>query len=77
MKILHAREIYTGIEVIQQTLKTTYEQVSEIEHAVEGIIQLEDSLKGKGGEAIRAFFNTYISLSSYIFKHSLPIMIQF
>ncbi|MBA4538261.1 hypothetical protein H1Z61_14235, partial [Bacillus aquiflavi] len=45
MKILHAREIYTGIEVIQQTLKTTYEQVSEIEHAVEGIIQLEDSLK--------------------------------
>ncbi|UAC49508.1 LXG domain-containing protein [Bacillus aquiflavi] len=56
MKILHAREIYTVIEIIQQTLKTTYEQVSEIEHAVEGIIQLEDSLKGKGGEAIRAFF---------------------
>ncbi|MBA4537080.1 hypothetical protein H1Z61_07960 [Bacillus aquiflavi] len=30
--------------------------MGEIERAVEGIIQLEDSLKGKGGEAITCFF---------------------
>ena len=56
MKVLDVADLHSGIDQIQQSLKTQYSEVSQIEAAVKEFIALEDEFKGKGGEAIRAFY---------------------
>ncbi len=56
MKVLDVADLHKGIDQIQQSLKTQYSEVSQIEAAVKEFIALEDEFKGKGGEAIRTFY---------------------
>ena len=56
MKVLDVADLHNGIDQIQQSLKTQYSEVSQIEAAVKEFIALEDEFKGKGAEAIRAFY---------------------
>ena len=56
MKVLDVADLHNGIDQIQQSLKTQYSEVSQIEAAVKEFIALEEEFKGKGGEAIRTFY---------------------
>ncbi|HWL26153.1 MAG TPA: T7SS effector LXG polymorphic toxin [Ureibacillus sp.] len=40
--------------------------MSEVEAAIQGFIELEDSFKGKGGEAVRDFMKKYMCHLSLI-----------
>ena len=56
MKVLDAADLHSGIAQMQKTLKTHYSEIVQIEDAVKEFIALEDEFKGKGGEAIRTFY---------------------
>ncbi|HEY4551636.1 MAG TPA: LXG domain-containing protein, partial [Bacillaceae bacterium] len=59
MKILDAQGLHAGTDQILQKLDTLNSQAQELQQAVEGIIALEDSLKGQGGSAIRSFYQEF------------------
>lgn len=66
MKVLDVTDLHSGIEQILEALKTHYSEIVQIEAAVKGFIALEDEFKGKGGEAIRGFYEeTHIPLLSF------------
>ena len=56
MKVLDAADLHSGIAQIQKALKTHYSEIVQIEDAVKGFIALKDEFKGKGGEAIRTYY---------------------
>ncbi|MDQ0273323.1 ribonuclease YeeF family protein [Cytobacillus purgationiresistens] len=56
MKTLEVESLHSGIEEILEKLNSQKEQVKQIEASVEGIITLNDSLKGQGGQSIRSFY---------------------
>ncbi|MGY0691930.1 ribonuclease YeeF family protein [Virgibacillus sp. FSP13] len=57
MKVLDAESLHTGIDETKQEIHHFQSQITSIQKAVRGITTLHESLKGKGGEAIRAFYN--------------------
>lgn len=56
MKVLDVHGFHTGTKEIQKNIKLLQEQIEAIREAVHQIIHLEDSLKGKGGESIRNYY---------------------
>ncbi|WP_158701668.1 ribonuclease YeeF family protein [Lentibacillus sp. Marseille-P4043] len=57
MKVLDAENLHAGIDDIKREIHHFQSQITSIQKAVRGITTLHESLKGKGGEAIRAFYN--------------------
>lgn len=56
VKTLEVQSFQSGLNQILEKLKQQEEQIKQIEKAVRGIVSLEDSLKGKGGQSIRSFY---------------------
>lgn len=56
MKVLDARNFHEGVSRNMTMLTRLETEMKTIETAIEGLTQLEESLKGQGGNAIRAFY---------------------
>ncbi|MGX1265714.1 putative ribonuclease toxin of YeeF-YezG toxin-antitoxin module [Rossellomorea marisflavi] len=67
MKILDVDGFQKGIKEIEETLSSQKKQAEQIEKAIQGVTDLDEAFKGKGGNAIRDFYRS---------KH-LPLLKQF
>ncbi|QHA35179.1 hypothetical protein D5E69_04680 [Rossellomorea marisflavi] len=67
MKILDVDGFQKGITEIEETLSSQKKQVKQIEKTIQGVTDLEEAIKGKGGNAIRDFYRS---------KH-LPLIEQY
>uniref|UniRef100_UPI001B7FB223 ribonuclease YeeF family protein n=1 Tax=Fictibacillus gelatini TaxID=225985 RepID=UPI001B7FB223 len=56
MKVLDVEAFNQSINDTEKYLRSLSEQIKQTKDAVKGIISLEDSLKGKAGQAIRLFY---------------------
>ncbi|WP_078579214.1 T7SS effector LXG polymorphic toxin [Salipaludibacillus agaradhaerens] len=56
MKRLNVSTLHNGIEKTISKLRCQKQDFHRVEKEIHGIISLQDSLKGKGGEAIKAFY---------------------
>lgn len=56
MKVLDVDELHQGIDAILVKLQSMNEQIQQVHRDVEGIISLKESFKGKGGQAIRSYY---------------------
>ena len=57
MKILDVRPFDEGLQRNIQMLSRLEGEMQKIQTAVNGLVALQDSLKGQGGDAIRSFYN--------------------
>ncbi|MEI4768666.1 LXG domain-containing protein [Psychrobacillus sp. FJAT-51614] len=57
MKILNVRPFDEGLQRNIQMLSRLEGEMQTIQTAVDGLVALQDSLKGQGGDAIRSFYN--------------------
>jgi|GEM_PF-1921511 len=67
MKILDVDGFQKGITEIEETLSSQKEQADQMAKAIQGVTDLEEAFKGKGGNAIRDFYRS---------KH-LPLLEQY
>ena len=81
MKILDVDLFQDGLERNITMLTRLSTEIEAIHHAVEGLVQMEDQLKGAGGNAIRSFYQEchlpflhYFQLFSEQFKQVLQQM---
>ncbi len=73
MKVLDAANFHDGLERNLNLLTRLETEMKTIETAIQGLIQLEESLKGQGGNAIRAFYrDCHLPFLQffYLFKNS-------
>ena len=56
MKTLDVQALHHAIDQTLEQLKHQSDEFAKVKKAVEGITSLDDALKGKGGDAIRAFY---------------------
>ncbi|MCY9220147.1 T7SS effector LXG polymorphic toxin [Bacillus licheniformis] len=56
MKTLDVHALHHAIDQTLEQLKQQSDELSQVKKAVESITSLDDALKGKGGDAIRAFY---------------------
>ncbi|MCY8243016.1 T7SS effector LXG polymorphic toxin [Bacillus haynesii] len=56
MKTLDVQALHKAIDQTLEQLKHQSDEIAKVKKAVEGITSLDDALKGKGGDAIRAFY---------------------
>ncbi|MGG3062375.1 T7SS effector LXG polymorphic toxin [Bacillus licheniformis] len=56
MKTLDVQALHNAIDQTLEQLKEQSDEFAKVKKAVEGITSLDDALKGKGGDAIRAFY---------------------
>ncbi|WP_440097222.1 T7SS effector LXG polymorphic toxin [Bacillus paralicheniformis] len=56
MKTLDVQALHKAIDQTLEQLKHQSEEFAKVKKAVDGITSLDDALKGKGGDAIRAFY---------------------
>ncbi|MED1125977.1 T7SS effector LXG polymorphic toxin [Bacillus paralicheniformis] len=56
MKTLDVQALQNAIDQTLEQLKHQSEEFAKVKKAVDGITSLDDALKGKGGDAIRAFY---------------------
>ncbi|WP_227005619.1 T7SS effector LXG polymorphic toxin [Bacillus paralicheniformis] len=56
MKTLDVQALHNTIDQTLEQLKHQSDEFAKVKKAVEGITSLDDALKGKGGDAIRAFY---------------------
>ncbi len=57
LKVLEVSSLEAGIDNAVQDIDTFYDQISGMQRGVRDFYGLEEALKGKGGEAIRSYFN--------------------
>src|SRR5699024_10072218 len=81
LKVLDVSHVNSGIGDAIVDIDSFHEQISAIQRAVRDFHALDDALKGKGGEAIRTFFNevhqpflTYLYPSMVDYKNTLTEM---
>ncbi|HLR52659.1 MAG TPA: LXG domain-containing protein [Candidatus Avamphibacillus sp.] len=81
MKVLDVSHVNSGIDDAIVDIDSFHEQISAIQRAVRDFHALDDALKGKGGEAIRTFFNEvhqpfliYLYQSMVDYKNTLTEM---
>jgi predicted ribonuclease toxin of YeeF-YezG toxin-antitoxin module len=67
MKILDIDGFQKGIKEIEETLSSQKKQADQMAKAIQGVTDLDEAFKGKGGNAIRDFYRS---------KH-LPILEQY
>ncbi|KGR90860.1 transposase [Ureibacillus massiliensis 4400831 = CIP 108448 = CCUG 49529] len=73
MKVLDASSFYDGLGRNLNLLTRLETEMKTIETAIQGLTQLEESLKGQGGNAIRAFYtDCHLPFLQffYLFKNS-------
>jgi predicted ribonuclease toxin of YeeF-YezG toxin-antitoxin module len=58
MKILDVDGFQQGIKEIEETLSSQRDHVEQIERAVQDVVNLDDTFKGEGGDAIRDFYRS-------------------
>ncbi|ARC71938.1 MULTISPECIES: ribonuclease YeeF family protein [Bacillus] len=56
MKTLDVQSLHNAIDQTLEQLKHQSDEFAKVKKAIEGITSLDDALKGKGGDAIRAFY---------------------
>ncbi|GIN33532.1 hypothetical protein J5TS1_10350 [Bacillus licheniformis] len=56
MKTLDVQALHNAIDQTLEQLKQQSDEFAKVKKAVDGITSLDDALKGKGGDAIRAFY---------------------
>ncbi|MED2975857.1 T7SS effector LXG polymorphic toxin [Bacillus swezeyi] len=56
MKTLDVQALRDGIDDTLEQLKKQSDEIAKVKKSVDGITSLDDALKGKGGDAIRAFY---------------------
>ncbi|MFN2747191.1 ribonuclease YeeF family protein, partial [Bacillus sp. z60-18] len=56
MKTLDVQALHDGIDETLEQLKKQSDEITNLKKSVDGITSLDDALKGKGGDAIRAFY---------------------
>ncbi|MDN5388589.1 MULTISPECIES: T7SS effector LXG polymorphic toxin [Bacillus] len=56
MKTLDVQALHHAIDQTLEQLKHQSDEFAKVKKAVDGITSLDDALKGKGGDAIRAFY---------------------
>ncbi|ATH95195.1 T7SS effector LXG polymorphic toxin [Bacillus glycinifermentans] len=56
MKTLDVQALHQAIDKTLEQLKKQSEEIANLKKSVDGITSLDDALKGKGGDAIRAFY---------------------
>ncbi|WP_234025552.1 ribonuclease YeeF family protein [Bacillus paralicheniformis] len=56
MKTLDVQALHNAIDQTLEQLKHQSDELAKVKKAVEGITSLDDALKGKGSDAIRAFY---------------------
>ncbi|KRT87253.1 T7SS effector LXG polymorphic toxin [Bacillus paralicheniformis] len=56
MKTLDVQALHNAIDQTLEQLKKQSDEFAKVKKAVDGIASLDDALKGKGGDAIRAFY---------------------
>ncbi|QEY20576.1 transposase [Psychrobacillus sp. AK 1817] len=57
MKVLDVDLLQTGIKSNLDMLTRLEEEIKEIEKTITGLVGMDSSLKGQGGEAIRSYYN--------------------
>lgn len=69
MKVLDSQSLHTGIAELINKLSTEGKQIHSLQREIEAFIHLDDSFEGKGGAAIRAFYEDFhrTLLSAYSF----------
>ena len=62
MKVLEVSTLHPGIDQVLNNHRTQQEQLKQIEKSIQGIVNLDDSFKGMGGQAIRGYYdsNTFL-----------------
>lgn len=69
MKILDAKSLHSGIDGLNNKLKSQMEQLHQLKNVVEEFADLDDAFKGKGGEAIRGFYRDWhVPLLSFYYN---------
>ncbi|MBD8032197.1 MULTISPECIES: T7SS effector LXG polymorphic toxin [Solibacillus] len=79
MKVLDVNEFQQGLERTVNQLTRLESEMKQIESAVQGLTQLEESLKGQGGEALRAYYEScHLPFLTFFntFKISFTIVLQ-
>ncbi|KKB71811.1 LXG domain-containing protein, partial [Bacillus sp. TH008] len=56
MKTLDVHALHHAIDQTLEQLKDQSKEIANLKKSVDGITSLDDALKGKGGDAIRAFY---------------------
>ncbi|GIN66731.1 T7SS effector LXG polymorphic toxin [Bacillus sonorensis] len=56
MKTLDVQALHHAIDQTLEQLKKQSDEIANVKKSVEGITSLDDALKGKGGDAIRSFY---------------------
>ena len=56
VKTLEVASLNSAIDSLLEKLASQENDITQIDSAVKGIVELEDSLKGEGGQAIRSFY---------------------
>ncbi|WP_222426128.1 T7SS effector LXG polymorphic toxin, partial [Bacillus paralicheniformis] len=56
MKTLDVQALHKAIDQTLEQLKHQSDEIAKVQKSVEEIASLDDALKGKGGDAIRAFY---------------------
>ncbi|WP_257350762.1 ribonuclease YeeF family protein [Pseudalkalibacillus decolorationis] len=68
MKTLDVQTLHNGIDDLLNKLKSQMTELKELEHTIEDFTGLNDSFKGKGGTAVRNFYQDWhVPLLSYRF----------
>ncbi len=56
MKTLDVQALHNAIDQTLEQLKKQAEEIEKVKESVDALTSLDDALKGKGGEAIRSFY---------------------
>ncbi|MFJ7744585.1 ribonuclease YeeF family protein [Peribacillus sp. NPDC097295] len=59
MRTLHSQSLHSGIDGLLSKVNAQRKQANELEKVILEFSNLDDSLKGKGGSAIRAFYQDW------------------
>ncbi len=57
MKVLQVSSFHAGVQREKEWLTKLEEEMRAIQQAIDGFVALEQTLKGQGGNALRAFYN--------------------
>jgi len=79
LKVLDVNEFQQGLERTVNQLTRLESEMKQIESAVQGLTQLEESLKGQGGEALRAYYEScHLPFLTFFntFKNSFTSVLQ-
>ena len=73
MKTLDVQALHNAIDQTLEQLKQQSDEIAKVKKAVEGITSLDDALKGKGGDAIRAFYEECTTLMRSETQPTYPV----